>query len=244
MPTSEVADRTTRVLIAEDELIAEGLRKLLECEFESIMSVGNEHQLLGTVASFTPDVVLLDIDIPRLDGIEATRRFSKISPATKVVIVTAHTDPQYIVEAFGAGASGYVLKRCAVSELVTAIRSVLEGQTYVTRLMGDYSVPTANESAQRRTVQLTVRQREVLRLIAEGFTAKEIANALNLSAKTAVFHRMAIMDKLGLRTTAELTRYALNHGIVSGAAEPPSPAVGHEGDQGDCDALAQAAGNN
>jgi DNA-binding NarL/FixJ family response regulator len=241
---SEAADRTIRVLIAEDQLIAEGLRKLLECEFESIMIVGNEHQLLATVATSRPDVVLLDIDISRLNGIEATRRFSKISPATKVVVITAHTDPQYMVEAFGAGASGYVLTCCAVSELVTAIRRVLEGQTYVTPLMADYSVPTAKESAQRRTVQLTARQREVLRLIAKGFTAKEIANALNLSAKTAVFHRMAIMEKLGLHTTAELTRYALNHGILSGASEPPSPATGHEGDQGDCDALAQVAGNN
>lgn len=244
MPKSEAADRTNRVLIAEDQLIAEGLRKLLECEFESIMIVGNEHELFATAANSRPDVVLLDIDIPRLNGIEATRRFSKISPATRVVIITAQTDPQYIVEAFGAGASGYVLKRCAVSELVTAIRRVLEGQTYVTPLMEDYYEPTAKESAQRRTVQLTVRQREVLGLIAKGCTAKEIANALNLSAKTAVFHRMAIMDKLGLRTTAELTRYALNHGIVSGASEPPSPAAGQEGDQGDCGALAQVAGNN
>jgi DNA-binding NarL/FixJ family response regulator len=242
VPKSEAADRTTRVLIVEDQLIAEGLRKLLEGEFESIMIVGNEQQLFATLAGSRPDVVLLDIDIPRLNGMEAMRRFSKISPATRIVIITAHTDPQYVVEAFGAGASGYVLKRCAVSELVTAIRRVLEAQTYVTPLLEDYSVPTADESAQRRTVQLTARQREVLRLIAKGCTAKQIANALNLSAKTAVFHRMAIMDKLGLRTTAELTRYALNHGIVSGESEPASPAAGHDGDQGDRGAFAQVAG--
>jgi DNA-binding NarL/FixJ family response regulator len=157
VPKSEAADRTTRVLIAEDQLIAEGLRKLLECEFESIMIVGNEHELFATVAGSRPDVVLLDIDVPRLNGIVAMRRFSKISPGTKVVVVTAHTDPQYIVETVGAGASGYVLKRCAVSELVTAIRRVLEGQAYVTPLMGDYSVRTSKESAQRLTVQLTVR---------------------------------------------------------------------------------------
>jgi DNA-binding NarL/FixJ family response regulator len=241
VPRGETADRTTRVLIAEDQLIAEGLQKLLECEFESIMIVGNEHELFATVANSRPDVVLLDIDIPRLNGLEATRRFSKISPATRVVIITAQTDPQYVVEAFDAGASGYVLTRCSVSELATAIRRVLDGQTYVTPLMADYSVPTAKEFAQRRNVQLTARQREVLRLIAKGCTAKEIANALNLSAKTAVFHRMAIMDKLELRTTAELTRYALNHGIVSGAGKPPSPVTGHEGDQRDCGALARVA---
>jgi DNA-binding NarL/FixJ family response regulator len=231
-------------LIAEDQLIAEGLRKLLECEFESILIVGNERELLYAVAGYSPDVVILDIDIALLNGIEAMRRFSKISPATTVVIVTAHTDRRYIVDLFGAGASGYVLKRCAVSELVTAIRRVLEGQTYVTPLMADYSVPTAKESAQR----LTVRQREVLQLIAKGCTAKKIANALNRSVKTAVFHKTAIMDRLGLRTTAELTRYALQHGIISGASEggPPPfhPASGNEGDQGDCGALAHAVGNN
>lgn len=210
---NRATDRTNRVLIAEDQLIAEGLRKLLECEFESIMIVGKGHQLLYAVPTSKPDVVLLDIDMPLLNGIEATRRFGKISPATKVVIVTAYSDPQYVVEAVGAGARGYLLKRCAISELVTAIHCVLDGQTYVTPLLADYSATAAKESGQRHTVELTARQREVLQLVAEGCTAKEIANALNRSVKTAVFHRMAIMEKLGLHTTAELTRYALEHGI-------------------------------
>ena len=209
------------------------------------MIVGNEHQLLATVATSRPDVVLLDIDISRLNGIEATRRFSKISPATKVVIVTAHANPQHVIEAFGAGATGYLLKRCAVSELVTAIRLVLEGQTYVTPLMADYSLP--KESAQGATIQLTGRQREVLQLIAKGCTAKEIASVLNISAKTAVFHKMAIRDRLGLRTTAELTRYAIEQGMCSrapdgGPAAMP-PAVGDEGEQDDSGAMAQAVGN-
>ena len=150
MPKSEAADRTNRVLIAEDQLIAEGLRKLLECEFESIMIVGNEHELFATAANSRPDVVLLDIHT------QAERHRSH-----------------------------------------AALQQDFTSDTGCN--------PTAKESAQRRTVELTVRQREVLRLIAKGCTAKEIANALNLSAKTAVFHRMAIMDKLGLRTTAELT---------------------------------------
>jgi DNA-binding NarL/FixJ family response regulator len=207
-------DRTIRVVIADDQtLIAQGLRKLLECEFESVTIADNGRELLDTVAASKPDVALVDIVMPLLSGIEATRKLRKISSATKVVIVTAHTDPQYVAEAFRAGASGYVLRRCAVSELVIAIRVVLAGQTYVTPLMADRAVEAAKESAPGPV--LTSRQREVLQLIADGCTAKEVANALRLSVKTAVFHKMAIMEKLGLHSTAELTRYALEHGIAT-----------------------------
>ncbi len=206
--------RTIRLVIAEDHtLMAQGLRKLLDCEFESVTVVGNGRELLDTVAASKPDVALVDIVMPVLNGIEATRRLRQISPTTKVVIVTAHADPQYVVEAFRAGASGYVLKRCALSELVVAIRAVLAGQTYITPLMAHRAVETAEESAPGPV--LTSRQREVLQLVAEGCTAKEIANVLKLSVKTAVFHKMAIMDKLGLHSTAELTRYAMEHGIAT-----------------------------
>ena len=214
-------DRQTRILIAEDHtLMAEGLRRLLECEFESVATVGNGRELLDEVAATKPDVVLLDIGMPLLNGIEATRRFSKTAPGTKVIIVTAHNEPQYVVEAFRAGATGFVLKRCALTELVAAIRQVLDGKTYVTPLVADRAVEAARES-QIRPVgpSLTSRQREVLQLVAEGCTAKEIANVLKVSVKTAVFHKMAIMDKLGLRTTAELTRYALEHGIATATTE-------------------------
>jgi DNA-binding NarL/FixJ family response regulator len=206
-------DRTIRVVIAEDHsLIAQGLRKLLECEFESVTIVGNGRELVDEVAASKPDVALVDIVMPILNGIEATQRLHKISPSTKVVIVTSHNEPQYVVEAFRAGASGFVLKRCAISELVVAIRAVLAGQTYVTPLLAQRAVEAARESAPGPA--LTPRQREVLQLVAEGCTAKEIGNALKLSVKTAVFHKMALMDKLGLRTTAELTRYAIENGIA------------------------------
>ncbi len=135
-------------------------------------------------------------------------------------MVTAHNEPEYVVEAFRAGAAGYVLKQCAVSELVTALRQVLEGRSYVTPLMAEHVVAAAtNPGLRRNPASLTSRQREVLQLVAEGCTAKEIANSLNISAKTAVFHKMAIMDKLGVRTTAELTRYALEHGITRQSSE-------------------------
>lgn len=205
--------RTIRVVIAEDQtLMAQGLRKLLECEFGSVTVVGNGRELVDIVAASKPDVALVDIAMPLLNGIEATRQLRRISPATKVVIVTAHADPQYVAEAFRAGASGFVLKRCAVSELVVAIRAVLAGQTYITPLMAHRAAEAAKESASGPV--LTSRQREVLQLVAEGCTAKEIANVLKLSVKTAVFHKMKIMDKLGLHTTAELTRYAIENGIA------------------------------
>ena len=222
-------DCKTRVVIAEDHtLMAEGLRRLLECEFESVQTVANGRQLLDIAAAWKPDVVLLDIGMPLLNGIEATRRLSKTSPSTKVVMVTAHNEPQYVVEAFRAGATGFVLKRCALSELVNAIRQVLDGHTYVTPLVADRAVEAARGSV-RPGPALTSRQREVLQLVAEGCTAKEIANVLKLSVKTAVFHKMAIMDKLGLRTTAELTRYALEQGIATATSEritlPPARAA-------------------
>lgn len=173
----DAPDRTTRIIIAEDHtLMAAGLSKLLEDQFEFVTVVGNGRELLDTVAVLKPHVALVDIAMPLLNGIEATRLLSKISPATKVVIFTAHTDPQYVVEAFRAGASAFVLKRCAVSELVIAIRCVSQGQTYVTPLIADRAGEAARESTPG--LALTSRQREVLHLVAEGCTAKEIANVL------------------------------------------------------------------
>jgi len=208
----DAPDRTTRIVIAEDHtLMAAGLRKLLEDQFEFVTVVGNGRELLDTVAVLKPHIALVDIVMPLLNGIEATRRLGKTSPATKVVILTAHNEPQYLVEAFRAGASGFVLKRCALSELMIAIRCVLAGQTYVTPMVADQVAETARKPPPGPT--LTSRQREVLQLVAEGCTAKEIATVLKLSVKTAVYHKTSIMEKLGLHTTAELTRYAIEHGI-------------------------------
>ena len=209
------------MVIAENHvMVAEGLRKLLEDQFQLIDTVCNGRELVKVVEDTLPDLVLLDIGMPILNGIEATRHFRKVSPRTKVVVVTAHNESEYVVEAFRAGVSGYVLKRCAVSELLVAIRQVLDGHIYVTPLVAQHVVAAAtNPKLRRNPASLTTRQREVLQLVAEGCTAKEIANWLNLSVKTAVFHKMAIMDKLGLRTTAELTRYALEHGITRGGAD-------------------------
>jgi DNA-binding NarL/FixJ family response regulator len=211
----EMLDNTTRLLIAEDQtLMAEGLRRLLESEFRLVEMAGNGSDLFTTVETFKPDVVLLSVETRMLNGIQATRHLGRVTRA-KVIMVTTHDEPEYIAEAFRAGASGYVLKRCTFSELVKAIREVMNGQSYVTPLVPRPVAGTATElGPQPDSKLLTCRQREVLQLVAEGYTAKEIANSLNLSVKTAVFHRMAIRDKLGLRTTAALTRYAIEKGMV------------------------------
>lgn len=216
----DAPDRTTRIVIAEDHpLMAEGLRKLLDTEFQFVTVVGNGQELLDAAGAFKPDVALVDIVMPVLNGIEATRRLRKISPTTKVVILTAHNDPQYVIEAFRAGSTGFVLKHCAFSELVIAIRRVLAGQTYVTPMLAEnQAVEAPSENPLGPT--LTSRQREVLQLVSEGCTAKEIAHALKLSVKTVVFHKMALMEKLELHTTAELTRYALEHGIAATSYHP------------------------
>jgi DNA-binding NarL/FixJ family response regulator len=220
----DAPDRTTRIVIAEDHtLIAEGLRNLLEAEFESVAVVRNGRELLDVVAVLKPDVALVDIGMPLLNGIEAIPQLSKLSPATKVVVLTAHNEPQYVIEAFRAGASGFVQKCCAFSELMIAIRCVLAGGTYVTPMVAQQVVEAARESAPGPP--LTSRQREVLQLVSEGCTAKEIASVLKVSVKTAVFHKTSIMEKLDLHTIAELTRYALEHGISTTSYNPLAKAA-------------------
>lgn len=223
-------------------MVAECLQRLIEDHFPGVEIVQSGEELLKLAATLKPDVVLMDIEMPVLNGIEATRLLRKVSPATKVIILTVHNQPEYVAEAIRAGATGYVLKCCAFSELLIAIRQVLKGYLYLTASVSQRDVSAAlNVNTQSVHRTLTSRQREVLRLVAEGCTAKEIATALNLSVKTAVYHRMAIMDKLGIRTTAELTRYALGHGLVPGTTEHellPRPISEAQLDQ---DALAQRA---
>jgi DNA-binding NarL/FixJ family response regulator len=203
--------RKPRLLIADDQLlVAQCLQQLLAGEFPGVEIVENQHELVDAVARSTPDLLLLDA----LTGTELMPRIRAVSLATKVVIVTMHS-PRYAVEAFRAGAVGYLLKCCSPSELLTAIWQVLQGRAYLTPLVDQHVVAAAMKSQPRQNARsLTSRQNQVLQLVAEGCTAKEIASALNLSVKTAVFHKTAIMDKLGLRTTAELTRYALERGVV------------------------------
>jgi DNA-binding NarL/FixJ family response regulator len=218
-----------RVLMADDHtLVLEGLRKLLAPEFELIGMVENGRELLEAALRLMPDVVLLDISMPILNGFEAARKLKSKLPSVKIIFLTMHSEKAYVAEAFNTGASGYLLKRSAASELVFAIKEVMKGRFYVTPLVAKDVMDMYLDPQQRSRARLarlsgtdgslTARQREVLQLVAEGRTNKEIAAIMNISIKTVEFHKAGIMGRLGLRTTAELTRYALVHGIA-GATE-------------------------
>jgi DNA-binding NarL/FixJ family response regulator len=208
-----------RILIGDDHaLVLEGLVRLLANEFEIVGTASDGRALLAEADRLNPDVVLLDVGMPGMNGIEAARRLSKSNPEIKVVFITQQLDPAYLHAAFSAGAMGYVSKQSAAVELVRAIRMALKGRYYVTPLAnGDKfkrSGPRSNP-AQMFGGELTPRQREVLQLVAEGKSTKEISALLKISTKTVEFHRNSLMNELGVRTTAELTRYALSRGIVA-----------------------------
>lgn len=208
-----------RVLLADDHLLVlEGFKKILEDHCEVVGTVEDGRALLDAATRLKPALVLLDISMPLLNGIDATRELKMLLPDVKVIVVTMHADPAYLNEAFKAGASGYLLKRSAGSELIQAVDSVLNGNFYVTPLLTKGLVNAAlmgSAPPSIRQTALTPRQREVLQLVAEGKTIKEIAQLLNISPKTVEFHKTQIMDQLDLRTTAELTKYAMTHGLTT-----------------------------
>jgi DNA-binding NarL/FixJ family response regulator len=208
-----------RVLLADDHsLVLEGFRRILEDECDIVGTAEDGRALLEAAARLKPHVVLLDISMPLLNGIDATRQLKKTLPEVKIIFVTMHADPAYLNEAFKAGGSGYLLKRSAGSELIQAIHSVLGGNYFVTPLLTKGLVNTAIGDAPMPATRqnvLTPRQREVLQLVAEGKAVKEIAQLLNISPKTVEFHKAQIMEQLDLRTTAELTKYAMAHGLTT-----------------------------
>jgi len=208
-----------RVLLADDHtLVLDGFRKLLEDQCEIVGVAENGLALLQKAQELQPDIVTLDISMPQLNGIDAARKLKKMLPLTKLIFVTMHADPAYVNEAFKAGASGYLLKRSAGSELLQAIQSAMNGQCYVTPLVVKSLVSSAitgDRPEVSKDESLTARQREVLQLVAEGMTVKEIATTLNISPKTVEFHKSQIMTQLDLHTTAMLTRYALAHGLIA-----------------------------
>jgi DNA-binding NarL/FixJ family response regulator len=208
-----------RVLLGDDHtLVLDGFRKLLEERCDIVGVAEDGRTLLRMAQELQPDIITLDISMPQLNGVDAARKLKKTLPCSKLIFVTMHADPAYVNEAFKAGASGYLLKRSAGSELLQAIQSVMDGQCYVTPLVAKglvQTVITGEKPADLQDKSLTERQREVLQLVAEGMTVKEIASTLNLSPKTVEFHKSQIMAQLDLHTTAELTKYALVHGLLS-----------------------------
>lgn len=208
-----------RILLADDHtLVLEGIQKILQDEFDVIEMVEDGRALVEAAQRLDPDVIVLDISMPMLNGLEAARQIKKLMPNSRLIFLTMHADPTYATEAFQAGASGYLLKRSAASELTQAIHAVLKNQFYVTPIIAkDLLSPLVQTSpySPPQGITLTTRQREVLQLVAEGKSTKEIATILNISVKTVEFHKSHIMKQLDLHTTAELTKYAISHGLVS-----------------------------
>ena len=215
-------DELRVVLVEDHSLVRAGLRSLLE-EREDVVVVAEEtdgRSAVETAVRTGPDLVLMDISLPELNGIEATRRILEEQPRTRVLVLSVHADEEYVFRALRAGASGYLLKEADREELELAIRAVMRGNVYLSPAISDAVVERYLERDDQEVPVspldlLTPRQREVLQLVAEGNTTKQIAGKLDLSAKTVESHRAAIMDRLGIRDVTGLVRFAVRTGLVS-----------------------------
>lgn len=207
------------ILLADDHtLVVEAFKRLLEPEFEIVGTVADGRALLATAPECKPDVIVLDIGMPELSGIEAGGELKKLLPRTKLIVLTVNEDPEIAREALRHWASGYLLKKSAGSELVTAIREALRGRSYVTpsvaRRLEDAFVRDPRADRKR---ELTVRQREVLKLLAEGRTMKQVAEALHVTPRTVAFHKYRIMEDFGLKTNSDVVKFAIREKVISAA---------------------------
>ncbi len=209
----------SRVLIADDHrILAEGLRSLLEPEFDVVGVVGDGRELVATAKKLRPEIIVADVTMPNLNGIDAAIQLRDAGVRAKVVFLTMHRDVAYAHRALEAGAAGFVLKHSATAELVNAVREALRGQTYITPMIAGELLTSYRDGKSKPTDEvhrLTPRQREVLQLLAEGRSAKEVASVLKISTRTAEFHKARIRKVLGIETTAELVQSAIRLGIVS-----------------------------
>ena len=203
-----------RLLIADDHVMfAQGLESLLRDEFDLLGTAGNGEELVEATLRLNPDIILVDISMPVLNGFDAVRRIRENGSETRIIFLTMHDDTTLLAEAFRCGASGYILKQAAGEELVNAIREVAQGKNYVSPLLHDLPPEPLKFYPQKTTI--TPRQREVLKLISRGLTMKEIASHLNISTRTAESHKYEMMQTLGVETTAELIRYSMRLGLIS-----------------------------
>jgi DNA-binding NarL/FixJ family response regulator len=216
MPTPR---NRSRVLIADDHtLVADLCKKLLETEFDVVGTVCDGRALVRRASDLKPDVIIVDIAMPILNGLDAGQQVKEFLPAVKLVYLTMNPDPEVAAEAFRRGASGYLLKTCAADEMVVAVRQVLRGMSYMSPRL---SKETVNYLRRRSIVlaeegeRLTERQREVLQLLAEGKVMKEVGSILNMTTRTVAFHKYRIMEVLGARSSAELVRYAVRNHMVA-----------------------------
>ena len=206
-----------RVILADDHtLLVEAFEKLLAPECDIVAKVADGRALVAAVQEHHPDLVVLDVAMPLLNGLDAARQIKQIDRSVRLVFVTMNEDPDLAAEAFRAGGAAYLLKRSAGSELLTAIREAMKHRSYVTPLvtegmLGALMHATAPDSGPR---QLTTRQREVLQLLAEGKSMKEVGSILNVTPRTVAFHKYRMMEQLKIKTNAELIQYAIRHNLV------------------------------
>jgi DNA-binding NarL/FixJ family response regulator len=207
-----------RVLLADDHtILLDSLKRLLEPDCEVVGCVKDGRALVETAIRLKPEAIVLDVGMPLLNGMEAAARLNKSVPEAKLIFLTVSEDPDLVVEAFNRGASAYLLKSSAASELFAAIRGVLDGKIYITTVLTrGLSVSLfLNRKVKAPSEKLTERQREVLQLLAEGRLMKEVADILKVTPRTVAFHKYSIMEELGMKNTAELVQYALEHRIVT-----------------------------
>jgi DNA-binding NarL/FixJ family response regulator len=207
-----------RIILADDhKLMAEALQHLLETEFDVVGTVSDGRALIKAATELKPELVIVDIGMPLLNGLDAADQLKALHPDIKVIFLTQNREPRYAVEAFRRKASGYLLKDSAASELTTAIREALQGRSYVSPLIAEGMLNHAlnAEPGDAGLRELSAREREVLQLLAEGKSMKEVGSVLDISPRTVEFHKYRVMELLGVKTNAELVQYAIRHGLIA-----------------------------
>ncbi len=210
--------RKPRIILADDHRIfAEGLKRLLEPDYEIVAMLEDGKELVATAKEIPVDLIIIDISMPGLNGIEASREIIEFNNKAKIILLTMHDDVTYVKTAMDAGVRGYVLKHASPAALLAAIQDVLKGFIHVSPYLASkvMSSRQLGDSDQSATIQLQPQHREILKLLTEGKTAKEIAVLLHLTAKTIEYHKYQIMQKLNVQTSAQLISYAVKHGITS-----------------------------
>jgi len=208
-----------RIIIADDHtLVAEACKKLLESDYEIVATVGDGRSLVRAAAELRPHLIIVDVSMPLLNGLDAGQQIKELIPSIKLVYLTMNHDADLAAEAFRRGASGYLLKTCAASELATAVREVLRGKSYLSPMIAKDTVDFLLRQDRKLIEEgqrLTERQREVLQLLAEGKCMKEVAGVLNVTTRTVAFHKYRIMEVLNVRTNAELVQYAIRQHLIA-----------------------------
>ena len=210
--------RRPRILLADDHrMLVDALKGVLEPRCDVVGTVGDGRALLEVAAKLQPDIIVLDIAMPRLNGLDAARHLKRTMPKIKLIFMTMNEDPDLVGEAFRAGASGFLLKKAAAFELMDAIEKVLKGGSYVTpsAAEGQANISLREPKARDHVAEPTPRQREVIQLLAEGRSMKEVASVLQITKRTVAAHKYAVMDLLQLKSNADLVQYAIRRRIIS-----------------------------